>query len=92
MPEDLRRVNDPARVQAIVAALDTPLPAVAAPPVPRTQQDYADIVILGFTFPGDKYLAFEYNVKTGTLTNRADFANPVAVAAPPDFARTLGLP
>ncbi len=92
VPEDLRSITDPARVEAIVVALDVPLPAVAPPPPPRTQQDYADIVIVGFTVPGGKNVPFEYNRKTGTLTNRADYANPVAVAAPPDLARTLGLP
>ncbi len=92
VPKDLWSIADPARVQAIVAALDTPLPAVAAPPVPRTQQDYADLVIVGFTLPGGKNVPFEYNRTAGTLTNRVDYANPVVVAAPPDFARTLGLP
>ncbi len=82
-------VDDPARVRAIVAALDTPLPVVAAPPATR---DSKDIAIVFFGFPGRRSIPFEYNRTAGTLTNRDDWANPVVVAAPPDFARTLGLP
>ncbi len=97
IPPERAAITDPARVAAIVATLDGPLPARAGvPDPPRTQEEQRDQVLVYFR-PTDAPTAagpatiLEYRRAAGTLTDRTDPANPYSVPAPPGFARLLGL-
>ncbi len=81
-------ITDGPHIDAIVAALDAPLPVLAA----EHPRDPYEVVVLAFFTPaGQDSVGLEYDRAAGTLTGRADPYNPFNVPAPPGFARLLGL-
>lgn len=88
----LEGITDPARVAAIVAALDRPLTvADRLASEPNTAPERARVVAIGFVYPIGKYVLLEYDRETGLVTSRDHPYARFSVPAPPEFVRALGL-